>query len=143
MRISIGSEQLTALPKAIQRRNDRAWYHNFQYLLHKVLVKARTRWQLTKILQRPRHLAYKNLHRQCLLHHLQVRQQRLVVENRRVLILQRLYEQLIVRRRVHVAEVLLGVGEFLLQTAANLQPQLINVRVNDDGLETDTEGAEN
>ena len=143
MGIPVGSEEFASLPKAVERRDDRARNDNFQNLLHKVLIEARTRGQLAKILQSPRHFADKDLHRERLFHHFQMRQKRLIVKNCRVLVLERLYEELIVGGRVHVAQIFLRVRQLLLETSADFQPKLIHVRVDDDGLEADTEGAEN
>jgi hypothetical protein len=140
--IAVRSEELAALPEAVEGRDDGTGYDDLEDLLHEVLVEARTGGQLAQVLQRPRHLTDEDLHAEGLLHDAQVRQQRLIVQYRRVLVLECLYEELVVGGGVHVAEVLVGVGELLLETPADLQPQLVHVRVDDDGLEADTEGAE-
>lgn len=142
VRISIGSEELAALPEAVERRDDGAGYHNFENLLHEVLVEARTRWQLTEIFERPRHLPDVYFNAERLLDHAEVREQRLIVQYRRVFVLYRLYQQLIVGGRVHVAQRLLCVGELLLETSTDLQPKLVDVCVDDDGLEADTKRAQ-
>lgn len=137
--IAIRSEEFTAFPEAIEWCYDGTWYHNLQNLLDKVLIKAWYCWRLTQVFQRPCRFAHKHFHRHGFLHNLQVIQQRLAMQHCLCIIgFGRLYEQLIVSWCVNVTQGLLRVGEFRFQLAAHFQPQLINIRMDYDTLESNT-----
>lgn len=85
------SKQFTALPKTIERRNNRTRYNILKYLLNEMCIELWYRRHIAHVPQTPRYIEHLYGDRSRLPQHFQMGEQCLRIEHRGVRIFGRLY----------------------------------------------------